>query len=541
MPRDMTATGRYPPVPWHPPIHFYSSVRLGDPEQLAKIMDTDPYFVTQDNGAGAPIHFATTYRQLDMIHHLLNNGAEINQRDPRGFTPLHRAAYLAHYDGYLEIYEYLLSRGADPSLKTEDYDPYLNPGCKLPVEVATEDDGGITRARLLDLEKKYADVPKARVPHPDIGCWWTLYDYGPERVKAWEPDYKHPYPEALKRSRDAAERKKEKQEKKKARAAAEAEAAEAPARPSVPATPIAFLFPGQGSQAVGMLKESADIPAVRKMLETAEKVLGYDLAAVCNEGPKEKLDDTVFSQPALFVAGLAAVERLRAQNAGAVDGASACAGLSLGEYTALVFAGALSFEDGLKVVKVRAESMAAAAKLGKPHGMLSVVGLSDADLESICAAVRGSMPGAVCQLANFLFPQGRVVSGHKDALEEVQRQATAKGALKAVPVAVSGAFHTSLMQPAREALEEVLASVTISDPRIPVYSNVTGLPFKDAAHIREMLPRQLVEPVQWEGTVRKLVAAGKNQLHELGPGQQIKAMVKRIDNAAWQGFKNMSA
>ncbi|KAL4449353.1 hypothetical protein ABPG77_006997 [Micractinium sp. CCAP 211/92] len=549
MPRDMTATGRYPPVPCYPPISFYSSIRLGDPEQLAKIMDTDPYFITQDNGAGAPIHFATTYKQLDMVHHLLNNGAEVNQRDEKGFTPLHRAAYLAQYDGYLEIYEYLLSRGADPSIKTENYDPYLSPGRKLPVEVAFEEDGGEIRRKLLALEKKYADVPKKRAPHPDVGCWWALYDYGQDRVKAWDPAYKHPYPEEVRRAKDLAERKKAKEERRKARtAAAEAGAgasaassSAAAAKPPVPATPIAFLFPGQGSQAVGMLRESAELPAVKKMLETAKKVLGYDLLQVCNEGPKEKLDDTVYSQPALFVAGLAAVERLRAQNPAAVGGCSACAGLSLGEYTALVFAGAMSFEDGLKVVKVRAESMAAAAKQGKPHGMLSVVGLGDTDVEAICAAVRAAQPGNICQLANFLFPQGRVVSGHKEALEEVARQATAKGALKAAHVAVSGAFHTPLMQPARDALTEVLASVTISEPRIPCYSNVTAEPFAGADEVAALLPRQLVEPVQWEGTVRKLVASGKNQLHELGPGQQIKAMVKRIDNAAWAGFKNMAA
>ncbi|EFN56454.1 hypothetical protein CHLNCDRAFT_22513 [Chlorella variabilis] len=351
--------------------------------------------------------------------------------------------------------------------------------------------------------------------------------------------------EELKRQRDAAELKKGKEQRRAARVAADAAAAAGPAtpaaKPAAPATPIAFLFPGQGSQAVGMLKESKDLPAVRKMLDTAQAVLGYDLLALCLEGPKEKLDDTVYAQPALFVAGLAAVERLRSQNPAAVDGCSACAGLSLGEYTALVFAGALSFEDGLKVVKVRAESMSAAAKQGKPHGMLSVVGLGDADLEGVCAAVRAARPDAVCQLANFLFPQGRVVSGHKDALEEVQRQATAKGALKAVPVAVSGAFHTPLMQPARDALTQVLSSVSIREPRIPIYSNVTGEPFQGAADIAALLPRQLVEPVQWEGTIRKLVAAGKNQMHELGPGQQIKAMVKRVDNAAWAALKNTAA
>jgi [acyl-carrier-protein] S-malonyltransferase len=264
-----------------------------------------------------------------------------------------------------------------------------------------------------------------------------------------------------------------------------------------------------------MLKESAKLPAVKAMLATAKKVLGYDLLALCLNGPKEALDDTVAAQPALFVAGLAAVERLRATDAAAVEGCAAAAGLSLGEYTALVFAGALSFEDGLRVVKARAEAMKAAAGAGEPH--------------------------AVCQVANLLFPQGRVVSGHRDALEVAQRGATARGALKAVPVAVSGAFHTPLMAPARAALAAALDAVEVRDPAIPVYSNVTGEPFRDAAHVRELLPRQLCEPVRWEPTLRALVAAGKTQLSELGPGAQIKAMVKRVDANAWKGFRNVAA
>ncbi len=526
-------------MPKHPPIAFYSAVRLGDPEQLANVMDSDPYFITQDNGAGAPVHFATTYKQLDMLHHLLNNGAEVNQRDEKGYTPLHRAAYLAHYDGYLEIYEYLLSRGADPSLKTEDYDPYLNPGRKTPVEVATED--GDVRQKLVQLEKKYAKVKKVREPHAMIGDWWTLYDYGLEEVRQWPVDHQPVFPEEAKRAKDAEEKKAAKERRRKARAEAIASGGPLPSKKAPAQGPVAFLFPGQGSQAVGMLNETKDLPAVKKMLETAKDILGYDLLKLCNEGPKEDLDNTIYSQPALFVAGLAAVEKVRAENPSLVDSVAATAGLSLGEYTALVFSGAMTFEDGMAVVKVRAESMAEAAKLGDPHGMLSIVGLGDDDVESICKEVRDKMPGKVCQVANYLFPQGRVVSGHKTALEEAQKLATTKGALKAVPVAVSGAFHTSLMAPARDALIEALSKVTISDPSIPVYSNVTGEMFKDAEEIRSLLPRQLVESVKWEPTLKAMIASGKTQMHELGPGAQIKAMVKRLDNAVWKSFKNIAA
>ena len=147
-------------------------------------METDPYYWTQDNGAGGPVHFATTYKQIDMLHHIIRHCPEaVNQRDPRGFTPLHRAAYLAQYDGYLELYEYLLSEGADPAIRSEDYDPYLSPGTKVPVEVAVADDA--VRGALLALQAKYAATPKTPEPHADIGEWWALYDYGLDAVRKW--------------------------------------------------------------------------------------------------------------------------------------------------------------------------------------------------------------------------------------------------------------------------------------------------------------------------------------------------------------------
>ncbi|KAL3150402.1 hypothetical protein ABBQ32_000240 [Trebouxia sp. C0010 RCD-2024] len=218
------------------------------------------------------------------------------------------------------------------------------------------------------------------------------------------------------------------------------------------------------------------------------------------------------------------------------------AGLSLGEYCALVFAGVLSFEDGLRVVKARADSMAAAATLGKPHGMLSVVGLTDDVLEGIIKKTLSQAPaGSVCQIANFLFPQGRVMSGHKAVLAEVQAQAIGQGAMKVTPLAVSGAFHTPLMQPAQNNLKKVLADVNLRPPRIPVISNVTGRPMGGSDDIRALLSRQLVEPVQWEATLKHLIGSmHRSELFELGPGQQIKAMCKRIDPAVVKAFKNIA-
>jgi [acyl-carrier-protein] S-malonyltransferase len=302
-----------------------------------------------------------------------------------------------------------------------------------------------------------------------------------------------------------------------------------------------------------MLASAAEqLPSVRLMCDKASEILGYDLLDVCVNGPKEKLDDTAFAQPALFVAGLAAVEKLRAESPETVASCSRAAGLSLGEYTALVFAGAMSFEDGLRVVQCRAEAMKAAAEEGD-HGMLSVVGLADDKLETCVAAARKTAADAraaavptgtepepvVLAVANYLFPTGRVVSGDADALEEVQRLATEAGAMKTAKVAVSGAFHTERMASASEALKKALASVTVSEPRVPTYSNVTGTFFESASAIPDALAKQLVSPVRWEDTLRALVAEGKDEMYELGPMKQIKAMAKRVSQKAAAKFKNV--
>jgi [acyl-carrier-protein] S-malonyltransferase len=189
--------------------------------------------------------------------------------------------------------------------------------------------------------------------------------------------------------------------------------------------------------------------------------------------------------------------------------------------------------------------MAAAAAAGRPHGMLSVVGLSDDALEGLCAAARSRCPGSVCQLANYLFPTGRVVSGHLDALGAVEEAAKAAGAMRSARLAVSGAFHTPLMEPARLALAAALEAVAIHAPRVPVWSNVTGAPFpSDPDAIRALLCRQLVEPVRWEAALEAAVAAaggGAPHFFELGPGSQIKAMVRRVSGAAFKGMRCVSA
>jgi len=571
--RDMTSTGRYPPQPKFQPFAFYSAVRLGDAEQLALIMETDPYFWTQDNGAGAPIHFAVTYKQLDMVHHLLRNVPEcVNLRDSKGFTPLHRAAYLAQFDGYLEIFEYLLSEGADPEIKCEDYDPYLNPGRKTPLELVAKDPE--VYDKLEELVEKYAHVEKRAEPHPCLSDWWALYDYGLDVVRTWPKDFVKVFPEEARRQRLRKEKAEFKARRRVKRAEIEAEIeAEIAARRDKPKPDFnvdhvardveavaneekrerkhyAFLFPGQGSQVVGMLGDETlmELPAVASMCDVAKSVLGYDLRDVCVNGPKEKLDDTVHAQPALLLANLAALEKLRDVDPDVVAACDACAGLSLGEYAALVFAGVLSIEDAFKIVKARAEAMSEAASVGN-HGMLSVVGLEDAALREIISKAREEVASAdganaevVCDITNFLFPQGRVVSGDKIVLDLVQKNAQAAGAIKAAPLAVSGAFHTSRMDAASEKLREALKNATFNKPRVTIYSNVTALPIArdtDPDEIRELLAKQLVSPVLWEQTMKNLIGDKKTKMFELGPNSQIKSMCKRVSLECWKEFKNI--
>lgn len=287
----------------------------------------------------------------------------------------------------------------------------------------------------------------------------------------------------------------------------------------------AFLFPGQGAQHVGMGKQIADrIPAARDLYERARGILGFDLAALCFDGPAERLDTTVISQPALFVSSLAALELLKAERPDVITACQFAAGLSLGEYTALVFAGAMTFEDGLRVVKVRGEAMQAAADL-IPSGMVSALLLDRPKVEDVRAAASAS--GEIW-IANYLCPGNTVLSGEKAACAAVAPLIEAAGG-KPIPLAVAGAFHTPLMQSACDRLAEVLQSVTIQTPRIPVISNVDAQSHRDPEDIRSVLVRQVTQPVLWEDSVRSLLAQGASRFFEIGPGKVLKGLMKRID------------
>lgn len=291
----------------------------------------------------------------------------------------------------------------------------------------------------------------------------------------------------------------------------------------------AFLFPGQGAQTVGMAAALCEsLPAAKALFDRAAAVLGYDLLQVCTHGPVERLNATDVSQPAIFVASLAALEQLRATEPDAFPAVVATAGLSLGEYTALVYAGAMTFDDGLKVVQARGRAMQAAAE-ATPSGMVSVLGLEIPDVEALVIEAR---PAGTLEIANYLCPGNTVLSGSLAAIEKVEQIATDKGGIRTIRLAVAGAFHTDLMRPADERLGEALAGVTINAPVVPVWSNVDAKPHADPAEIRGLLVRQVVSPVQWESTIRGLLADGVERFYEIGPGRVLAGLMKRVNRKA---------
>lgn len=290
-------------------------------------------------------------------------------------------------------------------------------------------------------------------------------------------------------------------------------------------TKAAFLFPGQGAQTVGMGRQlCATLPAAQQLFDEAGQILGYDLRAICSHGPAEKLNSTVISQPAIFVASLAALESFRAHDPAAEATCVATAGLSLGEYTALVFAGALSFADGLRLVQKRGEAMQAAAD-ATPSAMVGLLGLEPPQVEELCAQARAA---GVIQVANLLGPRNMVVSGVQAACAEIERLAANMAGVRTVRLAVAGAFHTDLMKPADAILAQALAHMPLQPPRLPVWSNVDAQPHVAAEEIRSLLVRQVLQPVQWEQTMRNLLAAGVTRFYEIGPGRVLVGLLKRI-------------
>jgi [acyl-carrier-protein] S-malonyltransferase len=270
------------------------------------------------------------------------------------------------------------------------------------------------------------------------------------------------------------------------------------------------------------LAEGSDV--VRRLFDHAGAVLGFDLAAVCFNGPEERLNQTDVSQPALYVTGVASF--LAAEAQGKVDPGhvTAWAGLSLGEYTALHLAGVFGFEDGLKLVAARGRYMQEAA-VATPSSMVAIMGADEAAIAKLCGE---AAQGDVMVPANFNAPGQIVVSGSKPACERVATGAAAAG-FKAVPLTVAGAFHSPIMQSGADKMKAELERVTFNPPRATVYSNVTAEPHADAASIKRLLVDQIIKPVRWEQTMQKIAPAADARFVELAPGRVLTGLLKKIN------------
>lgn len=310
-----------------------------------------------------------------------------------------------------------------------------------------------------------------------------------------------------------------------------------------------ILFPGQGSQFVGMAKDLLKFPMAKDLFELANYILKYDLLKMCLEGPKDQLDQTKYCQPAVMVTSLAALERLKEERPNAIENCVATAGFSLGEITALVFSGALEFEQALKLVQLRGEAMQMASDSTK-GAMATVFYGPDSKLNFACLkakewALDKGAEVAECRIANYLFPHCKVVAGNVEAIEFLEKNSSEFKLKKVRRLPVCGAFHTDLMLPAVQPFKRALMKLKISDPVISVYSNVDGKKYRNADHIKKQLPKQIVKPVKWEQLLHVVYERNPDdyfpRTFECGPGKSLKTILKQVNAKAWNSCFSIEA
>lgn len=443
---------------------FFTAIRLGNVQSVKEHLKSGKFTVKTQNDLGfTGFLFACTYGQQEVATLLLDEGADLLHQDNDGWSCLHKTAFCGHFD----LFKVLLEKGADASL--------ANAEGKMGHEMARE-------------PASYKALVGDVTPTPFVRTETVEEETGVVETK-------------------------------------EAESVDIPTGKSSGNTML--LFPGQGAQKVGMVSKHLDTDGVRELFDQAQNILGYDILDICQNGPEAKLNDTLVSQPAIYLTSLAALLTLKQTQPDVVADASATSGFSLGEYTALVFAGAMDWQSGLKLIQKRAEAMQQAAKESK-SGMVSLVGLDDAAVNKVCQ-------DCDVQVANYLFPKGRVISGGEQEIEKAITASKQAGAQRAIKLKVSGAFHSKYMASAQEQLDQALQEVTVKDPSCTVYANITSEPYSGADEVKTGLAKQLTGSVRWEETIQKAKAS---KFYEVGPGNQLRSMMRRIDMTKWKVTKS---